>query len=124
MSNFDYAGRLTETVLLGVVALKAGAKIEWDAAAMKAKNCPDADQYIRRLPQGLLDPLRPDRTMGIGQSRSGRGSACRRYRPVRVRSPGPPGWPRSRDSAFETATRATISASDPAMRALDNRSSL
>ena len=24
MSNFDYAGRLTETVLLGVVALKAG----------------------------------------------------------------------------------------------------
>ena len=48
MSNFDYAGRLTETVLLGVVALKAGTKIEWDPAAMKAKNCPDADQYIRR----------------------------------------------------------------------------
>ena len=48
MSNFDYAGRLTETVLLGVVALKAGSKIEWDAEAMKAKNSPDADQYIRR----------------------------------------------------------------------------
>ena len=48
MSNFDYAGRLTETVLLGVVALKAGSKIEWDAEALKAKNYPDADQYIRR----------------------------------------------------------------------------
>jgi predicted dehydrogenase len=48
MSNFDYAGRLTETVLLGVVALKAGSKIEWDSAALKARNCPDADQYIRR----------------------------------------------------------------------------
>jgi predicted dehydrogenase len=48
LSNFDYAGRLTETVLLGVVALKAGKKIEWDAEAMKAKNCPEAEQYIRR----------------------------------------------------------------------------
>jgi predicted dehydrogenase len=48
MSNFDYAGRLTETVLLGVVALKAGKTIEWDAGAMKARNWPDADQYIRR----------------------------------------------------------------------------
>jgi hypothetical protein len=48
LSNFDYAGRLTETVLLGVVALKAGSKIEWDAPALKARNCPAADQYIRR----------------------------------------------------------------------------
>jgi predicted dehydrogenase len=48
LSNFDYASRLTETVLLGVVALKAGQKIEWDAHAMRAKNCSHADQYIRR----------------------------------------------------------------------------
>jgi hypothetical protein len=48
MSNFEYAGRLTETVLLGVVALKAGTTIEWDPVAMKAKNVPSADQYIRR----------------------------------------------------------------------------
>ena len=48
MSNFDYAGRLTETVLLGVVALKAGTAIEWDPVAMKARNVPSADQYIRR----------------------------------------------------------------------------
>ncbi|MDR3619781.1 MAG: Gfo/Idh/MocA family oxidoreductase [Paludisphaera borealis] len=48
LSNFEYAGRLTETVLLGVVALKAGTKIEWDAKDMRAKNNSDADQYIRR----------------------------------------------------------------------------
>jgi hypothetical protein len=48
MSNFDYAGRLTETVLLGVVALKAGTTIEWDPVALRAKNVPSADQYIRR----------------------------------------------------------------------------
>jgi predicted dehydrogenase len=48
LSNFDYAGRLTEFVLLGNVALRAGRKIEWDAKRLRAKNCPEADQYIRR----------------------------------------------------------------------------
>jgi len=48
LSNFDYAGRLTETVLLGVVALKAGTAIEWDPVAMKAKNLPSADQFLKR----------------------------------------------------------------------------
>lgn len=47
LSNFDYAGRLTEFVLLGNVALRTGRKIEWDAKKMRAKNCPEADQYIR-----------------------------------------------------------------------------
>jgi len=47
-SNFQYAAALTEMVLLGNVALRVGKKIEWDAANMKAKNCPEADQYIRR----------------------------------------------------------------------------
>ncbi len=57
MSNFDYAGRLTETVLLGVVALKAGTTIEWDPVAMKAKNGPvRRPVHPARLPQRLLDP--------------------------------------------------------------------
>ncbi len=47
-SNFQYAAALTEMVLLGNVALRVGKKIEWDAANMKAKNCPEADQYLRR----------------------------------------------------------------------------
>ncbi len=48
MSNFDYAGRLTETILLGNVALRAGKKVEWDAKNMKVTNIPDADHLIRR----------------------------------------------------------------------------
>jgi predicted dehydrogenase len=48
MSNFDYAGRLTETVLLGTVAQKVGRKIEWDPVNMKAIGCSEADPFIRR----------------------------------------------------------------------------
>ena len=48
MSNFEYSGRLTETVLLGVVALKAGKPIEWDAGGDEGQELPRADQYIRR----------------------------------------------------------------------------
>jgi len=47
LSNFAYASALTESLLLGNLALRAGGKIEWDAANMKAKNNPGADQYIR-----------------------------------------------------------------------------
>ncbi|WLD10133.1 Gfo/Idh/MocA family protein [Planctellipticum variicoloris] len=47
-SNFDYAGRLTETVLLGNVALRAGKKVEWDAVNLKIKNLPEAQQYVSR----------------------------------------------------------------------------
>ncbi len=48
MSNFGYAGRLTETVLLGDVAMRAGTKIEWDAKSMKVTNLPAANQFIQR----------------------------------------------------------------------------
>ena len=46
--NFDYAAALTETVLLGNVAYRTGERLQWDAQAMKATNCPEADKYIRR----------------------------------------------------------------------------
>jgi predicted dehydrogenase len=48
LCNFDYAGLLTECVLLGNVAYRSGKKIEWDSAALKAKNCPEADPFLRR----------------------------------------------------------------------------
>jgi predicted dehydrogenase len=48
MSNFGYAGRLTETILLGNVALRAGQKVEWDAKNMKITNIKDADHLITR----------------------------------------------------------------------------
>jgi len=46
--NFDYSGALTETVLLGNVAYRVGKKIQWDAAAMKATNCPEADRLLTK----------------------------------------------------------------------------
>lgn len=48
LSNFGYASVLTESLLLGNVALRTGGKtIEWDAKAMKATGCPEADQYVK-----------------------------------------------------------------------------
>ncbi|MEZ6060972.1 MAG: Gfo/Idh/MocA family oxidoreductase [Planctomycetaceae bacterium] len=46
--NFDYSGALTESVLLGNVAYRTGTSLDWDAANLKATNCPDADHYIRK----------------------------------------------------------------------------
>jgi len=48
MSNFDYAGPLTEFILLGNVAIRAKMRLEWDAENLKVKNCPDAEAYVRR----------------------------------------------------------------------------
>lgn len=46
--NFDYAGALTESVLLGNVAYRLGQKINWDAIKLQATNAPQADQFIQR----------------------------------------------------------------------------
>jgi predicted dehydrogenase len=46
-SNFDYAGPLTELVLLGNVALRTGKKLHWDSENLKATNAPEADPYIK-----------------------------------------------------------------------------
>jgi predicted dehydrogenase len=46
--NFDYSGALTETVLLGNIAFRTGVTLEWDAANLKATNCPEADKYISK----------------------------------------------------------------------------
>jgi predicted dehydrogenase len=45
--NFEYSGALTESVLLGNVAYRTQQKIEWDSAHLRAKNCPQADQFIQ-----------------------------------------------------------------------------
>jgi predicted dehydrogenase len=47
-SPFEYAARLTETMLLGVVALKAGSKIMYDGENMRITNNADANQYLKR----------------------------------------------------------------------------
>jgi predicted dehydrogenase len=45
---FDYAARLTEVMLLGIVALRAGKKIHYDGANMKITNAPEANDFLRR----------------------------------------------------------------------------
>jgi predicted dehydrogenase len=49
-SPFDYACPLTETMLLGIAALRAGQgrKVIYDAEKMAFTNAPDADQYLTR----------------------------------------------------------------------------
>ncbi len=49
MSNFSYAGPLTETVVLGCVAMRfAGRKLLWDGPAMKVTNIAEANKYLKR----------------------------------------------------------------------------
>ncbi|MBN2477139.1 MAG: Gfo/Idh/MocA family oxidoreductase [Pirellulales bacterium] len=48
LCNFDYSGLLIEHNLLGNVAYRVGQKLQWDPVRLKATNCPEADQYIRR----------------------------------------------------------------------------
>lgn len=47
-ANFEYAGWLTEANHLGVIAYRAGTKLEWDPAQMRFTNNPDANRFIRR----------------------------------------------------------------------------
>jgi hypothetical protein len=47
VANFDYAGPLTETVLLGVLSLRApGTRLEWDSANLRVKNAPELNHYV------------------------------------------------------------------------------
>ncbi|MHC4213608.1 MAG: Gfo/Idh/MocA family protein [Planctomycetota bacterium] len=48
LANFDYSGPLTETVLLGNIAIKAKQKITWDSKNMKITNLPEANEHLHR----------------------------------------------------------------------------
>jgi predicted dehydrogenase len=48
-SNFDAAALLTETILLGNVAMRArGAKLEWDGPNLRFTNAPQANQFLTK----------------------------------------------------------------------------
>ncbi len=47
MSRFERAAVMTEALLLGNVAIRAGREIAWDAQAMKVTNAPEADAFVR-----------------------------------------------------------------------------
>ncbi len=46
-SNFDYAAPLTEVILLGSLAIRAGHRIEWDAKTMTVSNRPELSNWIK-----------------------------------------------------------------------------
>jgi predicted dehydrogenase len=47
-AGFWYSAPFTESLLIGVLPIRLGKRIEWDATAMKAVNAPEADPFIRK----------------------------------------------------------------------------
>jgi Oxidoreductase family, NAD-binding Rossmann fold/Oxidoreductase family, C-terminal alpha/beta domain len=48
-SHFEYAGPLTETALLGTVAIRVPEqKLFWDSQAMRLTNAPEADKWLKK----------------------------------------------------------------------------
>jgi predicted dehydrogenase len=45
-SNFDYSSRLTESVIIGNIAVRARHRIEWDSDALKVTNLPSANEFV------------------------------------------------------------------------------
>ena len=48
LCNFDYSGALIEHNLLALAACRVGKPLQWDAANLKAPNCPEASAYIKK----------------------------------------------------------------------------
>jgi hypothetical protein len=46
--NFDYAGALTECVLLGNVAFRMKERLQWKPDSMSIPNAPQAETLLRR----------------------------------------------------------------------------
>jgi predicted dehydrogenase len=56
-SHFDYAARLTETMLLGNIAVRfGGQKLEWDAAKLRFTNSEDATKLVSKEYRKGWDP--------------------------------------------------------------------
>lgn len=47
-SNFAYAGPMTETILLGNIALRVGRRLEWDGPNLRFTNLTDANQFVTK----------------------------------------------------------------------------
>jgi hypothetical protein len=46
--SFIYTGPVTETILLGAVALRAGKRVDYNSSEMKITNIPEANKYLVR----------------------------------------------------------------------------
>jgi hypothetical protein len=53
----EYAAQLTEVMLLGIVALRAGKKIQYDAKNMRVTNAPAANEFLQRATKGAATAL-------------------------------------------------------------------
>jgi predicted dehydrogenase len=47
-AGFAYSGPYTESLLVGMLAVRLQKRIEWDTVAMKATNAPEADVLVRK----------------------------------------------------------------------------
>lgn len=47
-ADFEFAADMTESILLGNVAMLAGGRIEWDSEKLRVKNNRDAQKWIKR----------------------------------------------------------------------------
>jgi predicted dehydrogenase len=47
--DFDYSGTMMEQMLLGLVAHRVGRKLEYDGAAGRVTNAPEANDYLKRV---------------------------------------------------------------------------
>ena len=50
-SPFEYAAKLTEVMLLGIVSLRAGKKLQYDGANMRVTNDEGATEFLARVPR-------------------------------------------------------------------------
>jgi hypothetical protein len=48
-SGFHYSAPFTEALLVGLLAVRFGKRIEWDAANLKATNCPEAEAVVHKV---------------------------------------------------------------------------
>jgi len=47
-SNFAYSAPMTESILVGNIALRLGRRLEWNGEKMEFTNVPDANQYVTK----------------------------------------------------------------------------
>lgn len=52
LSNFEYAARLTEITLLGVLAVRTGKKLMWDYDSMSVTNAKDSAKNVEEILRG------------------------------------------------------------------------
>ena len=47
-ANFEVSGPITETLMLGNVALRFKETLKWDSDSLKVTNIPEANKFIQR----------------------------------------------------------------------------